>query len=393
MTSTKPRTLVVTALGIGQIFAWGSSYLLPAVIAPHVVDETGWPMGWIMGALSIGLLVSGLVSPTVGRQIGRQGGRPMLVGSVLVLSVGLVVVGLAQTLAVYIGGWIVLGVGMGMGLYDPAFSTLGRLYGQQARDPITVVTMFGGFSATCCWPLSAFLVAHFGWRGTCLAYAILLMVLLLPLYLFSLPREEARIPTTAAAARAIGRVRPEQRAIFAMLAAGFTIGAAISTIVTTHLLTVLQSRGLSLAAAVAMSMLLGPTQVGARIVEIAFGRKRHPIWSLIASTLFVAGGISMLIGAPGIMAVGIVLYAAGNGFRSVARATVPLTLFDRDSYAALMGKLSLPTLVLQAAAPSFSTLVLDHWGPGGVLVLLCAMGILSFILALPLLPIALRAKS
>ena len=77
---------------------------------------------------------------------------------------------------------------MGSGLYDPAFATLGRLYGAEARPAITTLTLWGGFASTVCWPLSAFLVARVGWRGTCLAYAGLHIGVTLPLVLLLIPK-------------------------------------------------------------------------------------------------------------------------------------------------------------------------------------------------------------
>ena len=71
---------------------------------------------------------------------------------------------------------------MGAGLYDAAFATLGRLYGQDARQAITILTLFGGFASTVCWPLSAYLTAALGWRGACLAYAAMHLAVALPLY-------------------------------------------------------------------------------------------------------------------------------------------------------------------------------------------------------------------
>lgn len=131
--TSRPRLVVVSALGIGQILAWGSSYYLTAVLAEPVSADTGWPRSWVVGALSIGLLVSGLVSPRVGHLIHRRGGRPILAASALLLAVGLIVLGLAPTLPLFVAGWIILGFGMGAGLHDPAFSALGRLYGEHAR--------------------------------------------------------------------------------------------------------------------------------------------------------------------------------------------------------------------------------------------------------------------
>ena len=72
------RHTIISALGVTQILAWGSSYYLPAVLAAPIARDTGWPLTWIVGGLSFGLLVAALVSPHVGRAIERSGGRPVL---------------------------------------------------------------------------------------------------------------------------------------------------------------------------------------------------------------------------------------------------------------------------------------------------------------------------
>ena len=62
-------TIVIVALGIAQILAWGTSFYFPAVFAGPIAAETGWSLGYIVSGTSIGLLVAGLVSPWVGRII------------------------------------------------------------------------------------------------------------------------------------------------------------------------------------------------------------------------------------------------------------------------------------------------------------------------------------
>ena len=182
------RVAVITALGLTQILAWGSSYYLLAVLAPVVAADTGWPLPWIVGGLSLGLMAAGFISPRVGRTIDERGGRPVLATSALLFAAGLCGLAAAPSLPLYLAAWIVLGLAMGAGLYDAAFATLGRLYGQGARQAITTLTLFGGFASTACWPLSAFLVSSLGWRGACLVYAGLHLAVALPLYLVTLPR-------------------------------------------------------------------------------------------------------------------------------------------------------------------------------------------------------------
>ena len=183
------RHLIISTLGVAQILAWGSTYYLPAVIATPIAKETGWPLEWVVGGLSLGLLIAGLVSPRVGAAIDRNGGRGILALGTGCISLGLLGLAASPNLVCYVISWLVVGVGMGAGLYDAAFATLGRLYGQQGRSAITMLTLFGGLASTVCWPLSAYLLGEVGWRGTCVAYALIQLVIILPLYLLVLPRE------------------------------------------------------------------------------------------------------------------------------------------------------------------------------------------------------------
>ena len=379
---------MVATLGVAQILAWGSSYYLIAVLAKPIAAGTGWPMEWIVGGLSLGLLISGLVSPAVGRLIEARGGRPVLMASAGLLAAGLVTIGLAPALPVFVAGWAVLGLAMGAGLYDPVFAALGRVYGEQARPAIANVSLFGGFSSTVCWPLSAFLVEHAGWRGACLIYAAIALVVILPLYAVGFPREAAHRPDRAAPevapARAAGNPRGRRFAIVTF-AAIMTLASVITTVVSVHLLTLLQARGLGLAEAVGLGALFGPAQVGARALEVAFGKRHHPIWTLVISTLGVTAGLAMLMGAPAMIAAGILLYGAGSGVRAIARGTVPLALFGAGGYAALMGKLALPVLVAQAASPAIGAVLMRHFGAAGTMGALCAAAAVNIGLTLILL--------
>jgi hypothetical protein len=79
--------------------------------------------------------------------------------------------------------------------------------------------------------------------------------------------------------------------LFMLLAATITVSSMISTVVSVHLLSILRARGIALAAAVALGALIGPAQVGARAIEMLISRYHHPIWTMVASTIFVAFGV------------------------------------------------------------------------------------------------------
>jgi MFS family permease len=373
-------------LGIGQILAWGSTYYLPAVLAQPIAADTGWPLAWVVGGFSLALLAGGFASINVGRWIERFGGRPVLAMGTLLIAAGLVGLALAPTLPAYVAAWIVTGVGMAAGLYDAAFSTLGRLFGTRARAAITNLTLLGGFASTLCWPLSALMLERFGWRGTCLGYAALQVAVVLPLYLLAMPRERARMPAPKVAA-AEGGAGPRM-GLFVLLAAGLTLSAAIASVVSVHLLAILQARDIGLAAAVALGALVGPSQVAARIVEKLMGDRHHPVWTMIASSLLTTAGLGALLAGLPFVSACLVLYGAGVGIKSIARGTLPLALFGPRGYAELMGKLAMPGLVVQAASPSVGALLMERHGADGTLAALTAASVVALLLVLALLPAA-----
>ena len=377
---THSPLITVICLGAVQILAWGSSFYFPAVLAAPIAADTGWPLSAIVGGVSVGLLVGGLISPKVGTLIGRHGGRPMLAASSLLFAAGLAGIGLAPSLAFYFAAWVVVGLGMGAGLYDAVFAALGKRYGQAARGPITQLTLFGGFASTVCWPLSAFLVEAVGWRGTCFVYAALHLALALPLQLYAM-RGPAPSATEAdpLPPRAETQAQPSathrETAILVLLALILSIAAGIGSIFVVHLLIVLQARGLDFAAAVALGMLFGPAQIAARVVESLFGARYHPRFTLIASVALMAIGLFLLTSAPAILALAVILYAAGYGISWIARGTLPLAIFGAARYPALMGRIAMPSLIVQALAPAAGALAIEHLGIPATLMLNVALTI------------------
>jgi MFS family permease len=370
--------VIVPALGLTQILAWGSSYYLLAVLAKPIAADTGWSLTWIVAGLSLGLLIAGLISPLVGRQIHQRGGRPVLAASAILLGLGLLGLAAAPNLPVFIAAWIAIGLGMGAGLYDAAFSTLGRLYGHAARQHITTLTLFGGLASTACWPLSAFLVSELGWRGACATYAGIHLLFSLPVYLIAIGDRYS--PSWAEAdkavtGRAIAQSPRRLRVIFILLAVAIMISSMLTTVISVHLMTLLQARGISLAAAVTLGAMIGPAQVGARFTEMLISRYHHPIWTKIASVTFMAVGLGLFWAGIPIIAVALILYGAGIGLESIARATLPLALFGAANYAPIMGRLAMPSLIAQAAAPSLGAILITWLGVEGAL---GAVGIVAF---------------
>ena len=377
------RRLVITALGVAQILAWGTSFYFPAVFAEPIVAETGWPLGFVVAGTSLGLLIAGLVSPQVGRFIGRHGGRPMLMASSLFYAAGLAGVGLSPALPVYLCAWVLIGAGMGTGLYDAVFAALGRLYGSEARGPITNLTLFGGFASTICWPLSAFMIDHIGWRAACMVYAALHLLVAMPLQMAVIGRDAAATSTGASMGTRTGAGEeriPRELTVFFLLAAILSVAAGIGSIVIVHMMIFLQARGLDFATAVGLGTLFGPAQVGARFVERLFGSRYHPIWTMIASCGLMAAGLLMLSAALPMLILIIVIYGAGYGISWIGRGTLPLALFGPARFPQLMGKLAFPSLIIQALAPSIGAWMIDTSGADATIAVLTLFALANVLL-------------
>jgi MFS family permease len=381
VSAAAPRRLwLISALGIMQIFAWGGTFYLPAILAASISQDTGWPLVWIVGGLSIGLVVAGIVAPRVGVAIDRHGGRYVLTISCVTLAAGLVVVGTSGMLWLYVLGWMLLGMGMGAGLYDAAFATLGQIYGMKARSAITALTLWGGFSSTVSWPLSAWLLDAFGWRGTCFVYAGILLLICLPMIRAALPAYVRRTRRSDPAHVSVPFVfTPHEHRQKALIMIALMFAGAIGALVSVHLILLLSGRGLSIDEAVLIGALIGPAQVGGRILEAANRERHHPLWTLTIAVGLMALGMVLLATGFTATALAIILYGAGNGILSIAKGALPLATFGVERYARVMGQLARPSLLAQALAPALVAWLItdgDPQVPLRVLALLASANVL-----------------
>ena len=204
------RVTVVAALGTTQTIAWASSYYLPAILGAPIASALHLPTSVFFGLFSGALLLSAAVGPSVVRLIDRYGGRYLLTASNLVIAAGLLILAGAHSVTGLVIAWTVLGVAIGMGLYDSAFAALSSLYGREARSAITGITLIAGFASTIGWPLTAVFLHESGWRTACLIWAGLNILLAAPLNWLTIPRHSmpATLPQAPTELRASEQARP-----------------------------------------------------------------------------------------------------------------------------------------------------------------------------------------
>ncbi len=344
----------VTVLGVTQILAWGAIFYPPVLTVPLIAADRGFSFTFAMGGFSAGLLAAGFVAPTVGSLIDRYGGHRVMPFGSLAGAAGLVALTYASHPLAYFAVWMLLGVAMAASLYDPAFATLGRIFGAKARQPITVLTLAGGFASTVSWPATYALLQPLGWQGTYLVYAALLAFVAAPLHAFGLPGTRAMHDIVPAEGVASPPVRPATGAAFLLVVAAFAAYAFVPSGLSAHLLAIFQRAGLEPHVVVLVGMLFGPSQVAARLCEFIFARNIHPLMmARFAVGMLVASfALLLLFGFSTPAAVLFaVMFGVANGLITIARGAVPLALFGPVGYGRIIGRIARPALVITAVAP------------------------------------------
>jgi predicted MFS family arabinose efflux permease len=375
------QLIIVLALGTTQTLAWASSYYLPAILADPIAHDLGISSNWVFAAFSASLLLSAVLGPRIGRQIDHVGGRSVLAASNLAMAAGLALLGVSYSIWTMAVAWLLLGFGMGAGLYDAAFAALGRIYGEAARKPITGITLMAGFASTVGWPLTALGLAHLGWRETCFAWAAAQLVIGLPLNLLIIP------PVKGGDAKASTTVKPHipiDRPMV-LLAIAFAAAWSVTGAMAAHLPRILEATGATPLQAVTAGALIGPAQVAARLIEAFVLSRHHPLLSTkLACITHPLGAAIIGLAGGGAASVFAIFHGAGNGILTIARGTLPLAIFGPANYGYRLGLIGAPARMAQAAAPLAFGLLTDLLG-GKVLIVSSALS-LTALLALSLLP-------
>jgi hypothetical protein len=310
----------------------------------------------------------------------------MTLGTVLV-SVGLYALARAESQAAYLAVWAFLGLGMRLCLYDAAFVALVQVAPSRGRMAISYLTLFGAFASSVFWVVGHALNQRYGWRQTLVLFAVINLVVCLPLHWFGLARREsgggtgatgaasggAAADGSAAATRACaapadedavleGRARSLAIGLFALI---MSLNAFVFGVISVQLVPLLEAAGLATATAVWVASLKGVAQFGGRVVEIVFARNLRAITvGRIALGVLPPSLLLLLVGAgslPLVVAFTL-LMGASQGVLTIVRGAVPLALFGARGYGAVLGLIATPVLVVSATAPTVFAWVVDRWG-------------------------------
>ena len=380
-------------LGLTAMVSYGTlSYAFAVFITP-MSDELGWSKAKITGAFSVAQLVAGLAAITVGRWMDRRGARALMtVGSVLA-SLLLIAWSRVHSIGAFYAVWALIGVVSAAVLYEPAFVVVATWFRRDRGRALTVLTFMGGFASVIFVPLTTLLVERWGWRSALVWLAGICMVLtVIPhaLVLRHRPSDLGLVPDggNAGDGRAAVAGRTEapsgqddhrdghaevtaREAIrtraFRWMTVAFALSALTTTAVSVHLVPLLRERGYSAGFAGAAMGLLGLMALPGRLVFTPLGGR----WSRTAVTAAVFGmaalAIASLLLSEARAAVWLfaVMFGAGFGAITPARAALVAETFGASSYGEISGVLALVLAIARAAGPVGASLVYEASGAGG----------------------------
>ncbi|BAT58703.1 major Facilitator Superfamily protein [Variibacter gotjawalensis] len=353
----------VVFLGVTQVLAWGAIYYTPVLMVPLIAAERGWSKAFTMGGYSLGILTAGIFARFIGSFIDRYGGHRVMPFGSLLGAAGLLALPHVESQIAYLAVWVVLGAAMSASLYDPAFATLGRIFGAAARRPITMLTLAGGLASTVSWPTTRALIDGVGWHNTYLIYAALLLFVAAPLHAL-MPRTRASVtPSPTPDGAPVPALLQPRGTAFALVVLAFAVYAFVPSGLLAHLLSMFGRAGIDPQTAVLLGMIFGPCQTLARLGEFTFARDVHPLTvaRFAVASLLIGFALLAIFGLTTPVAIAfMLLFGISNGLITLCRGTVPLALFGAQGYGLTIGRIAGPALAIQSASPLIIAFVAER---------------------------------
>lgn len=383
---------LVIGVGITQIIGFGTMFYAFGSVVPALSTDLGITPGTAFAAFSLALLVGAIAAPQAGRLVDRHGARAVMAAGSVLAALSLTALSQAQGLVSLGLALVAMEVTATLILYDAAFAALAQGLGPaRARRAITHMTLLGGFASTVFWPLTQAIQVWADWRTAYLVFAALNLCICLPLHL-TLTRAPDLTPVEGAAPPPPPQFPPlpaEQhgRAMI-WVATAFAVAGLVFSAISASWVTTLTAFGLPAAAAVTAGTLMGPAQVGVRVLDMLFGLRLHPLTTTMISTVLLILALAVLwLTGPTLAGAMVfaVMFGLAQGLTSIVRGTVPLVLFGPVGFAARLGRLAAVRMVMAAIAPFGIAMLIDTWSAAAALLAMLCLAVLGA-LALRMIP-------
>jgi len=390
----RPPRGVLATLCLTVTVSYGTLYYAFAVLAPDITRDTGWSLTAITAAFSLGSVMTGAAGVVAGRVIQVHGPRWVMVAGGAIGAAGLLVVAAAPTFSWFVVGMLVCGTGAAGLFYAPAFAAITHWHGSRRVEALTVLTLVAGFASTVFAPLTTALMGELGWRGVYLVFAVLLLLVAVPLHAVAL-RHPWPAEHGTAHPHADREVLTSPTFLLMALAATLVTLAMYASLIA--LIPLLVEQGMSAGLAAWALGLGGAGQVAGRI----FYPRLTRVLGLRARVTVVSGSVAVTlavlaaVSAPVWLVIVVsVLAGAGRGLFTLVGATLVTDLWGPERYAAINGVLSAPLAGATAVGPflgAWVAAVTDSYPAAfAVLAALAALGTVLFALVVGRAPAASR---
>lgn len=162
-----------------------------SLLLPPLIDEFQWDRGLAAGAFSFGFLASAILSPIVGRVIDARGPRVVILCGVMLTTTGLLLAPLIErpwhlyaTLGVLVGG------GANLMTYTVHSQFLPNWFVARRGLAISIAFAGAGVGAIVLLPWLQSIILAQGWRASCWAIGLLVLIAVAPLNLLVRKRPE-----------------------------------------------------------------------------------------------------------------------------------------------------------------------------------------------------------
>lgn len=393
---------MLTLVSLAQVTSWGVLFYSFAVFLTPMRTDLGWSVAQLTGAYSLALLLTGVAAVPVGRWLDRRGPRLLMsTGSVLAALLVMAWSQVNNLVAFYV---VFAGIGLCMAavLYEPAFQIVAIWFERKRSRALLLLTFIGAFASVVYIPLTGWMVEAYGWRTALLILAALLFILTVPIHVLILRHSPAELglrPDGATAAPEQSAEAPVLEGMslsealrdsgFWWLCAAMVLATMTTMAMAVHFIPFLLDQGYSAAFAAGLAGAVGVLAIPGRLTFTPLGSYVARRYVLAAIFALQAGALLLLIGNSSTLAVIIyvVLFGAGAGALTPARAAIVAEYYGRRHYGSISGGVATAVTGARAAAPISTGLlytITDSYLP--VLWTLVAIALLAAVAAVKARP-------
>ena len=388
-----PGWHMVAVLAVTETIGYGALFYCFAVMVVPMRESLGATTGQLSGAMSLALAVGGAAAVPVGRWVDRHGARGLMTAGSLLGAASVLAWSRAGTPAELYAAFVGVGLAGAAVLYEPAFAVVTTWFRRDRARALLALTVVAGFSSTVFVPLSQSLVDAVGWRDALVVLAGLLAACA-PAHAVVLRRSPADLglsPDGGTAAASCpdpgpgpGSERSDARGVawrrspaVRRLTVAAVLQAVAITAVAVHLVAYLRDTGTAPAVAAGAAGALGVLSVAGRVAVTALASRVGLARLAAAVVAGQAGGVVALLTAPrpaGVV-VFVVLFGAGSGVMTIARAALLGSLVPTGVFASVSGAQAMAATGGRLAAPVSVGAVISTvgYGPAFVAVAVCSV--------------------